>query len=60
MDLDQKLIEEIIGRILAVTPAERIIIFGSAAIGKMTRDSDIDLLVLRSAPEMTKGFYVSS
>lgn len=50
MDLDQKLIEEIIGRILAVTPAERIIIFGSAATGKMTRESDIDLLVLKSAP----------
>jgi predicted nucleotidyltransferase len=51
MDLDQKLIEEIVGRILAVTPAERIIIFGSAAIGNMTRDSDIDLLVLKSAPD---------
>jgi len=50
VDLDEKLIEEIIGRILAVTPAERIIIFGSAATGKMTRDSDIDLLVLQSAP----------
>ncbi len=50
MDLDQKLIEEIVGRILAVTPAERMIIFGSAATGKMTRDSDIDLLVLKSAP----------
>jgi uncharacterized protein len=51
MDLDQKLIEEIVGRILAVTPAERIIMFGSAAIGNMTRDSDIDLLVLKSAPD---------
>ena len=50
MDLDQNLIEEIISRILAVSPAERIIIFGSAAAGKMTRDSDIDLLVLKSAP----------
>lgn len=50
MDLDQNLIEEIISRILAVTQAERIIIFGSGASGKMTRDSDIDLLVLQSAP----------
>jgi len=32
-----------------VTPAERIIIFGSAASGNMTRDSDIDLLVLQAA-----------
>ncbi len=50
MNLDQKLIEEIVGRILSVTQAERIIIFGSAAVDKMTRDSDIDLLVLKSAP----------
>lgn len=50
VNLDQNLIEEIIGRILAVTQAERIIIFGSGASGKMTRDSDIDLLVLQSAP----------
>lgn len=50
MNLDAKLIKEIIGRILTVTQAERIIIFGSAATGKMTRDSDIDLLVLKSAP----------
>lgn len=50
MDLDENLIDEIVDRILAVTQAERIIIFGSAATGKMTRDSDIDLLVLQSAP----------
>ena len=50
MDLDQKLIEEIVGRILAVTLADRIIIFGSAATSSMTQDSDIDLLVLKSAP----------
>lgn len=50
MNLDAQLIKKIIGRILAVTQAERIIIFGSAATGKMTRDSDIDLLVLKAAP----------
>lgn len=50
MNLAQNLIEEIISRILAVTQAERIIIFGSAAAGKMGRDSDIDLVVLQSAP----------
>ena len=54
MDLDRKLIEKIVGRILAVTPAERIIMFGSAGIGNMTRDSDIDLLVLKSAPDNTR------
>jgi len=33
MDLDQKLIEDIFGRILAVTTAERTIIFGSVCAG---------------------------
>jgi len=50
MYLDQKLIEEIIGRILNVTQPERIILCGSAATGEMTRDSDIDLIVLKKAP----------
>jgi uncharacterized protein len=49
MDIDQKLLEEIIGHILAVTQPERIILFGSAARGKMTRDNDIDLIVLKRA-----------
>jgi predicted nucleotidyltransferase len=48
MGLDQKLIDEIIERILTVTQPDRIIIFGSAATGKMTRDSDIDLLILKA------------
>jgi len=51
MDLDKKLIEEIVGRILAVTLADRIIMFGSAATSRMSQDSDIDLLVLKSAPD---------
>jgi predicted nucleotidyltransferase len=50
MNIEQNLIKKIITRILAVTQAEKIIIFGSAASGKMTRDSDIDLLILQSAP----------
>lgn len=50
MDIGQKLIEEIIERILTVSRPERIILFGSAAAGRMTRDSDIDLLVLETTP----------
>ena len=49
MAIDQKLIEEIIGRILTVTQSERIILFGSAARGEMPRDCDIDLIVLKKA-----------
>lgn len=37
---------EVVERILKVVRPQRIILFGSAAEGKLTRDSDIDLLVL--------------
>jgi predicted nucleotidyltransferase len=48
--LDQSLIDEIVRRILSVAQPDRIILFGSAATGQMTADSDIDLLVLERAP----------
>lgn len=46
MTLDERLIAEIVRRIRGVTTPRRILIFGSAAVGSMTPDSDIDLLVL--------------
>ena len=46
MDMDQQLIDEIVRRILIKSKPDRIILFGSAAGGEMTRDSDIDLLIL--------------
>lgn len=48
MGIGQKLIDEIIRRILKVSKPDRIILFGSAATGQMSRDSDIDLLILES------------
>lgn len=50
MGVDEQTLQEIINRILGVTRPERIIMFGSAATGKMTKDSDIDLLILEAAP----------
>jgi predicted nucleotidyltransferase len=50
MGIDETLREEIIRRITSVARPERIILFGSAATGQMTRDSDIDLLILEVAP----------
>ena len=44
--VDDALIEEIVRRVLSVSHPDRIILFGSAATGRMTRDSDIDLLVV--------------
>jgi predicted nucleotidyltransferase len=51
MGIDEGLVQQIVGRVLSVAKPDRIILFGSAAIGRMTRDSDIDLLVLEAAPE---------
>jgi len=48
---EDKLIDTIVQRILAITRPQRVILFGSAAEGKMTRDSDIDLLILETAPQ---------
>lgn len=50
MGIEQDLIDEIVRRVLTVASPDRIILFGSAATGQMTRDSDIDLLVLEPGP----------
>jgi predicted nucleotidyltransferase len=51
MGISPTLISEIVKRVLSVAQARRIILFGSAAAGNMTEDSDIDLLVLESSPQ---------
>ena len=43
MGIDESLIRRIVDRILTVAVPDRIILFGSAADGEMTPDSDIDL-----------------
>lgn len=53
MGIDDRLIREIVHRLLGVITPDRIIMFGSAATGSMTRDSDIDLLVVAPAPSNT-------
>jgi len=49
--IDDALIEEIVRRVLSVARPDKIILFGSAATGKMTRDSDIDLLIVEAQPK---------
>jgi predicted nucleotidyltransferase len=46
MGIDDSLVREIVRRLLGVARPDRIILFGSAANGPMTRDSDIDLLIV--------------
>lgn len=52
--ISETLVSEIIKRVLDVARPQRIILFGSAATGQMTKDSDIDLLVLESDPGDTR------
>src|ERR1039458_2357997 len=54
MGVDEALLDQIVHRVLSVAQPDRIILFGSAATGKMTRDSDIDLLVVEPAPANTR------
>jgi uncharacterized protein len=49
MGIGDRLKNEIVRRVLAVAQPERIILFGSAATGTMTADSDVDLLVVEPA-----------
>ena len=53
MGIDESLIREIVRRLLGVMKPDRIILFGSAVSGGMTRDSDIDLLVVAPASSNT-------
>jgi len=58
MGVDERLAQEIVRRILAVATPDKIILFGSAALGKMTRGSDIDLLIVEPDPRDRRGEYV--
>ena len=53
MSIDQTLVQEVVRRLLTVSKPDRIILFGSAATGQMSRDSDIDLLVVAPSPANT-------
>ena len=44
---DQEILAEVIRRIVEVAEPEKIILFGSAARGDMSRHSDLDLLIIK-------------
>ena len=48
--INEALVEEIVRRILSLSWPDRVILFGSAATGRMTRDSDVDLMILEASP----------
>ena len=55
MGISETIIQEIVRRILAACRPSRIILFGSAATGLMTKDSDIDLLLLENDVKDTRS-----
>jgi predicted nucleotidyltransferase len=54
MMVDEALLDEVVRRVLTAARPERIILFGSAATGQMTEDSDLDLLVVEPEPANTR------
>ena len=58
MGIDEQTIQEIVRRILTVAKPDKIILFGSAATGQMTRDSDIDLLIVEPEIPDRQGEYL--
>lgn len=58
MGIDEQTLQEIVRRILSVAKPDKIILFGSAATGQMTRDSDIDLLIVESSIPDRQAEYV--
>lgn len=59
MGVDEALLNEVVRRVLTVARPDRIILFGSAAAGQMTQDSDIDLLVVEPEPANTRDRSVT-
>lgn len=58
MGIGEQTIQEIVQRILTVAKPDKIILFGSAATGQMTRDSDIDLLIVEADTSNQRDEYV--
>lgn len=53
-DLNQETLEDIIRRVVEVVEPERVILFGSIVRGEMNRHSDVDLLVVKDAPDLRR------
>jgi len=58
MGIDEQTIQEIVRRILTAAKPDKIILFGSAATGQMTRDSDVDLLIVEPDTSGQRSEYV--
>lgn len=61
--LSEEMLQEIVRRIVRVAKPEKIILFGSAARGKMGPNSDVDLLVIKKGKyhrgRLTEKIYMN-
>ncbi|MDT8370186.1 MAG: nucleotidyltransferase domain-containing protein [Longimicrobiales bacterium] len=55
MEIDSDLVREIVDRLTRIAELDRIILFGSGATGRMTPDSDVDLLVVQADVQDPRG-----
>jgi predicted nucleotidyltransferase len=58
--VDPEVLDDIVRRIVEVADPERIIMFGSAARGEMGKNSDVDLMVVKSGAnrlELARRIY---
>lgn len=51
-EISRETLDDIIRRVVEVADPDRIILFGSVARGEMNRHSDVDLLVVKDAPDL--------
>lgn len=54
MTVSEDILQSIVGQIVQIAQPDRVILFGSAARGNMTADSDLDLLVVESQVSNTR------
>jgi predicted nucleotidyltransferase len=54
MTVDEGTLERIVDQIVQLARPDRVILFGSAALGEMTTDSDLDLLVIEAEVPNTR------
>jgi predicted nucleotidyltransferase len=54
MTVHESTLQQIVAKIVQLANPDRVILFGSAATGDMTADSDLDLLVVESQVSNTR------
>jgi len=54
MTVPESTLRQIVAKIVQLANPDRVILFGSAATGEMTADSDLDLLVVESQVSNTR------